>query len=67
MAGHGVPIGVQLYTVRNQAEKDLPGTLAQIKKIGYEEVETYWNVYNHPAAELKKMIADLAAGNSGTH
>ena len=53
-----IPIGVQLYTVRDQAEKDLPSTLAQIKKIGYEEVETYWNVYDHPAAELRKMILD---------
>lgn len=52
------PIGVQLYTVRNVAEQDLPGTLAQIKKIGYEEVETYWNVYNRPAADLRKMISD---------
>ena len=52
------PLGVQLYTVRDQAEKDLPGTLAAIRKIGYEEVETYWNVYTHPAAELKRMIND---------
>lgn len=51
-------LGVQLYTVRDQAEKDLPGTLAAIKKIGYDEVETYWNVYTHPAKELKKMIND---------
>src|SRR5882724_2637309 len=52
------PLGVQLYTVRDQAEKDLPGTLAAIRKIGYEEVETYWNVYTRPAAELKRMIND---------
>ena len=52
------PLGVQLYTVRNQAEKDLPSVLAAIKKIGYDEVETYWSVYTHPAAELKKLISD---------
>ncbi len=52
------PLGVQLYTVRKQAEKDLPGVLAAIQKIGYEEVETYWDVYTHPAAELKRMIND---------
>ncbi len=51
-------LGVQLYTVRDQAEKDLPSTLAAIKKIGYNEVETYWNVYTHPAKDLKKMIND---------
>ena len=52
------PIGLQLYTVRKQAEADLPGTLAELRKIGYDEVELYWNVYSHPAKELKKMLAD---------
>jgi sugar phosphate isomerase/epimerase len=52
------PLGAQLYTVRNLAEHDLPETLAAIRKIGYDEVETYWNVYTHPAAELKRMIQD---------
>jgi sugar phosphate isomerase/epimerase len=50
-------VGVQLYTVRDQAEKDLPGTLKAIREIGYREVEPYWNIYNHPAAELKKLLA----------
>ena len=52
------PLGAQLYTVRDQAERDLPGVLAAIHKIGYTEVETYWNVYTHPAPELKQMIED---------
>jgi sugar phosphate isomerase/epimerase len=52
------PIGVQLYTVRDAAERDLPAVLDAVHKIGYQEVETYWNVYTHPAAELRRMIAD---------
>jgi len=52
------PIGVQLYTVRDQAEKDLSGVLKAIHEIGYQEVEPYWNIYNHPSKELKQMIAD---------
>jgi sugar phosphate isomerase/epimerase len=51
-------VGVQLYTVRQQAEKDLPGTLKAIREIGYREVEPYWNIYNHPAKELAKLLAD---------
>jgi hypothetical protein len=35
------PLGVQLYTVRSLVDKDLPGTLAAIRKIGYRTVETY--------------------------
>lgn len=52
------PLGVQLYTVRRQAEADLPSVLKQIRAIGYEQVETYWNVYTHPANELRQMILD---------
>ena len=51
-------LGVQLYTVRDDAERDLPSVLAAIRKIGYSEVETYWNVYSHPAPELRRMIED---------
>ena len=52
------PLGVQLYTVRKNVKHHLPEMLAAIQQIGYEEVETYWNVYSHPAAELKRMISD---------
>ena len=55
---HRRPLGVQLYTVRTEAAKDLPGVLAAIRQIGYEEVETYWDVYSRPAAELKQIIQD---------
>jgi len=51
-------LGVQLYTVRRQAEADLASVLKQIRAIGYDEVETYWNVYSHPAKELRRMILD---------
>jgi sugar phosphate isomerase/epimerase len=57
-AADHLPLGVQLYTVRNQAEGDLPKVLQNIHAIGYEEVETYWNVYTHPAPELRRMIHD---------
>jgi sugar phosphate isomerase/epimerase len=33
------PVGVQLYTVRSAMQKDVPGTLARVAKIGYREVE----------------------------
>jgi sugar phosphate isomerase/epimerase len=51
-------LGAQLYSVRNEAARDLPGVLEAVHKIGYTEIETYWDIYNHPAAELRRMIAD---------
>jgi sugar phosphate isomerase/epimerase len=32
-------VGLQLYTLRNQMEKDMPGTLERVAQIGYKEVE----------------------------
>src|SRR5947209_353689 len=52
------PIGVQVYSVRKLAEKDLPTLLADLHKIGYEQLELYWNLYSRPAGELRKLIED---------
>ncbi|MDP9347546.1 MAG: sugar phosphate isomerase/epimerase, partial [Gemmatimonadota bacterium] len=34
------PLGVQLYSFRNQLPKDVPGTLRRIHDLGFREVET---------------------------
>ena len=49
-------LGAQLYTVRQDAARDLPAVLEAVRKIGYTEVETYWDIYGHPASELRRMI-----------
>ncbi len=53
--GH-IPLGVQLYTVRDRAAKDLPGTLKKIRAVGYEQVELFGDSYTYPASQLKGMI-----------
>jgi sugar phosphate isomerase/epimerase len=55
-AAEHIPLGVQLYTVREMAEKDLPETLKQIRAIGYDEVETYGGGYSHPADKLRAIL-----------
>lgn len=35
------PFGIQMWTVREEAERDLAGTLAALAKMGYSEVESY--------------------------
>src|ERR1700760_2879125 len=55
---HKQPIGLQVYSVRAMAEKDLPSLLGEIRRIGYDELELYWNLYSRPAAELRRLIAD---------
>ncbi len=51
-----IPLGLQLYTLSEQATKDLPGTLKKIRAIGYEQVETYGDSYTYPASQLKNTI-----------
>lgn len=53
-----IPLGVQLYTVRQQVQADLPGILTAIRKIGYTTVETFAAQYKMSAAELRKAIID---------
>jgi sugar phosphate isomerase/epimerase len=52
------PLGVQLYTVRSLAGRDLAGTLAAIRKIGYETVETSGLQYTMSAKNLRQVILD---------
>ncbi|MCL2360754.1 MAG: sugar phosphate isomerase/epimerase [Defluviitaleaceae bacterium] len=48
-------VALQLYTVRDFAEKDLAGTLAKISAMGYEAVELA-GMYGLKAVELKQML-----------
>ena len=48
-------IGMELYTVRSLTAKDMAGTLAQLAKIGYKEVE-FDAYHGHPADEIHGML-----------
>jgi sugar phosphate isomerase/epimerase len=48
-------IGMELYTVRSLTAKDLAGTLAQLAKIGYKEVE-FAGYQGHTAAQVRAML-----------
>ena len=51
-------LGVQLFTVRSEVEKDLPRTLAAIRGIGYRSVETFAAQYTVKAGDLSRIISD---------
>jgi sugar phosphate isomerase/epimerase len=53
----GRPIGLQLYTVREEANRDLLGTLKRLQTIGYREVETA-GFYGKSGKEMRKILAD---------
>jgi len=53
----GIPVGLELYTVREQCAKDFEGTLKQVAAIGYKNVEVY-DFYGKTAADVKKLLDD---------
>ncbi len=56
-------LGIQLYSVRDDMSKDPLGTLKQIAKIGYKNVEhaSYVNrkCYGYAPKDFKKLLSDL--------
>jgi sugar phosphate isomerase/epimerase len=63
----GLIYGVQMYTVRQQVPQDLVGVLREIHRIGYTQIELSPLVYAHPAAELKRIVADSGLGMVSGH
>jgi sugar phosphate isomerase/epimerase len=56
-------VGIQLYSVRKEMLADAVGTLKQLAKIGYKELESArsekGNYYGLQPTEIKKIVTDL--------
>ena len=61
-----IPIALQLYSVREDCEKDLPAVLSAVAKMGYEGVE-FAGYYGRSAKELRAMLDDVGLKVAGTH
>ncbi len=61
-----IPIGLQLYSVRHQCAKDLPGVLKAVSKMGYKGVE-FAGYHNRSAKEIRKMLDANRLVCCGTH
>ncbi|MBP1660662.1 MAG: Sugar phosphate isomerase/epimerase, partial [Candidatus Aminicenantes bacterium] len=63
-----VPVGVQLYSVREQAAKDLPAVLEAVGKMGYQGVEFagYYGWEGKPK-ELRRLLDANGLKCCGTH
>ncbi len=59
-------IALQLYSVREDAEKDLPGTLRQVKAMGYAGVELA-GLYGRTAAEMKALLDENGLALCSAH
>ena len=61
-----VPIAVQVYSVREEAEKDLGGTLKRLAEMGYKGVE-FAGTYGHSAEEVAGMLSESGLSCISTH
>jgi sugar phosphate isomerase/epimerase len=48
------PLGLQLWSLRNQMMASLPSGMAEVKALGFTEIETA-GTYNHTARELRAL------------
>lgn len=56
---HGkLPIGIQLWTVKSEMEKDVEGTLKKLYAYGFREIE-FAGFYGKTAAEMGKMLKSI--------
>jgi sugar phosphate isomerase/epimerase len=65
-----VPVGLELYSVREDLAKDLEGTVRAVAKTGYEDVEFYAPYYDwtpEKAKDVRKLLDDLNMKCWSTH
>ena len=65
-----IPVGLELYSVRDALTKDLMGTVRAVAKLGYQVVEFYGPYYQwtpQTASDVRKLLDDLGVRCPSTH
>jgi sugar phosphate isomerase/epimerase len=68
--GKKIPIGLELYSVRDVLKDDVMGTVRGVAKMGYQDVEFYAPYYDWTldyAKEVRKLLNDLGIRCLSTH
>jgi sugar phosphate isomerase/epimerase len=59
-------IGLQLYSIQSEAEKDLLGTLEKVSDMGYDSVQ-FAGLFRISAKEVKKVLDSAGLTVAGAH
>lgn len=65
-----IPVGLELYSVRNELKQDLAGTVRAVAKMGYQCVEffsPYFQWTPQQAKEVRALLDDLGIRCYSTH
>jgi sugar phosphate isomerase/epimerase len=69
-AASAIPVGLELYSVRDALNKDLNGTVRAVAQMGYQCVEFYAPYFDWTEAQIKdtrKLLDDLGIRCYSTH
>lgn len=61
-----LPVGVQLYSIRDSVEADMHAALAQVKELGYDGVE-FAGLYGNKPADIRAWCAELGLNPISSH
>ncbi len=61
-----IPAALQLFSVRDECERDLPRTLAAVRRFGYQGVE-FAGFYNWSAPDLRELLRAVSLVPCGSH
>ncbi len=55
-----------LYTIRDECERDLHGTLTRVAELGYDGVE-FWHLHGNKPARVRSWLDELGLAAAGRH
>ena len=61
-----LPVALQLYSVRDDASKNLKDVLKQVKEMGYDGVE-FAGLYGHSANDVRAMLDEIGLVGISAH
>jgi sugar phosphate isomerase/epimerase len=59
-------LGLMLYTLRDECERDLEGTIRKVAALGYEGVE-FWQLHGHEPDEVRGWLDETGLVAVGRH
>jgi len=66
-AGGKIPIALELWSVREEAQKDLPRVLGAVAEMGYQGVELAHSDYGHDGETWRKLLDKNGLKVAGMH
>ena len=61
-----IPVALQLYTVRDETERDFAGTLRRVAEIGYPAVE-FAGYGGLDATQMQSLLSETGLSAASTH